>query len=112
SLMDSAPEAWEFQFRAVRQEFGIDSIDGRQRILNEMLRLLALVPELPGTLRESLMIANLAQRLMVPEETVRVHLQKARTTQPQRSHPIPDAVSTPQVSHEMGRILRHQLSRD
>lgn len=77
-LAQQAPEAWDFQLRYARAMHGGDTIASRQRILEEMLGLLAQVPDLAGTLREQLLLANLAQRLQVSEDVVRDQLRQIR----------------------------------
>jgi len=112
ALMKQAPEAWEFQFRAAKTQYGIETIDGRQRILEEMLQLLAQVPHLSGTMRESLLIANLAQRLLVSEESIRERLKFVRGTASHQSRPVPEAVSGQEMAPEVRRILSRRFNRD
>lgn len=112
NLMNTAPEAWEFRFRAARTEHGIDSIDGRQRILEEMLQLLAQVPNLAASLRESLLIANLAQRLTISEEAVRERLKIIRHDGPRRGYVDQNAAKAPETSQTVRRILNRRFSRD
>jgi len=109
-LVQQAPDAWEFQFRAARQTHGSDTIAGRQRIFEEMISLLAHVPNLQGTLREGLFIANLSQRLQIPEGVVREQLAQARG---QKKAPV-KTVETPAEnqdrSRQIARILRGRLT--
>lgn len=110
--MQEALEAWEFQFRAAKAQHGLDSIDGRQRVLEEMLQLLAQVPNLSNSLRESLLIANLAQRLFLSEEAVRQRLAAIRTSASRPVSAERDAVKVPELSQEIRRILSRRFSRD
>lgn len=110
-LADSAPEAWEYQFRSLREQFGIETVDGRQRILDAMVNLLVQVPSLQGSLRESLLIANVAQRLLVPEDRVRTlakELRRAGKNVPDR---ITEAARPREFAHVAERIRSRRLSR-
>lgn len=80
-LAAEAPEAWEFRFRSARVRYGMESIDGRQRILDEMLQVLAQVPGMSGSMRETLLVANVAQRMKVAEESIRGRLREIRSGQ-------------------------------
>lgn len=111
-LMQEAPEAWEFQFQAARREHGLDSIDGRQRVLEEMLKLLAQVPNLSNSLRESLLVAKLSQRLLLSEEVVRRGLQSLRAASSQRPRVEQDAAKPREMSQEIRRILSRRFTRD
>jgi len=111
-LMTAAPEAWEFQFQAVRTQHGGDSIHGRQRILEEMLNLLVHVPNLAGSLRESLLVANLAQRVQISEEEIRKQLTTIRHKGLQRGRVDQDAAKAPEISQDVRRILSRRLTRD
>lgn len=111
-LVQAAPEAWDFQFRAARAQYGIDSVTGRQRILDDMLQLLSLVPSMAGSVRESLLIANLAQRLQLAEPAVRDRLSAVRGARKTRLRVDQHASRSPAVSRGIGRILSGRLSRD
>ena len=77
-LVERAPEAWEFQLEYEAGQIGLGSVDGQERVLNEMLTLLAKVPGLSGTAREDLILGRLATRLRLPETSVRSRLQRMR----------------------------------
>jgi DNA primase len=122
-LTAAAPEAWEFRFRSARVRYGMESIDGRQRILDEMLQVLAQVPGMSGSMRENLLIANLAQRMNVAEDTVRSRLKEIRS-QRSSSRPIPreavtsgenrDSQPVPESPYRApaARLFHRGLSRD
>lgn len=78
-LADAAPQAWNYRFDFAREKYGITTIDGRQQVLEEMLGVLAQVPELASSVREPLLIANLAQRMSVGEATIRERLKQLRS---------------------------------
>lgn len=111
-LMDAAPEAWEFQYRMARAANGIETIHGRQQVLEEMLQLLAQVPNLAGSLREAQLVANLAQRLLVSEEAVREHLRSIRERGTRRLRVDKHAAEQVQISRDVERILQGRMSRD
>lgn len=77
-IVSRAPEAWEFQLEYEAAQVGLDSVNGQEHVLNEMLSLLAKVPGLRGTAREDLILGRLASRLRLPETKIRAHLEQAR----------------------------------
>lgn len=78
-LADQAPEAWEFKLQREIQTKGASTVDARERVLTEMLTLLARVPGLAGTAREDLILGRLATRLRLTESSIRSHLKKTRS---------------------------------
>lgn len=79
TLIDEAPEAWEYKLQAVTARFGRDSVSGRQQIMNQMMEFLAAAPGLQGTLREDLIIRQVCQRVQLDESSVRRQLLDVRT---------------------------------
>lgn len=77
-LAIEAPEAWEYKLRAAIAEYGLDSVDARQRVMDEMLTLCAQAAGLRATAREDLILARLAQRLVIDERVVRNRLREIR----------------------------------
>jgi DNA primase len=77
-LINRAPEAWDYKFAAVRRRHGTDSLAGRQRILEEMLSLLAVVPRMSENVREGMLLGSLAMRLGVAEQQVRDRYRQLR----------------------------------
>lgn len=73
-LIDQAIEAWEFKFQSSLRRFGSKTLDARQRILDEMISIVASVPNLAGTIREDLIISTLSQRLRLSESSIRRQL--------------------------------------
>lgn len=69
--VDQAPEAWDYKLRTAIDRYGLEALDARQRVLEEMLEMLSQVPRLSGTVREDMMLGSLSRRLAVPEPTVR-----------------------------------------
>ena len=78
-VADQAPEAWEFKLQREIQTKGASTVDARERVLTEMLTLLARVPGLAGTAREDLILGRLATRLRLNESSIRSHLKKSRS---------------------------------
>lgn len=85
-LLDQAVEAWEHKFRAVTGRYGLESIDSRHRVLEEMLDVVAQVPVQPGVglsgswqERQNIILGKLSQRLSIPEQTVRQRLHDVQT---------------------------------
>ncbi|MCA9088529.1 MAG: DNA primase [Planctomycetaceae bacterium] len=111
-LIERAPEAWEFAFRTTQMKYGIDTIDGKHRVLEEMLALLAQIPQLAENVKEGLLLANLAQRLGVPEQRVRDRLKELRQGRRNQPHRSEEAVERPAMATEVDRLVRGRLSRD
>lgn len=80
-LVQSAQEAWEYKFAAVRRRHGTDSVAGRQRVLEEMLELLSVVPKMSEHVREGMLLTSLSQRLGIPELQVRERYRALRSGQ-------------------------------
>lgn len=78
-VADQAPEAWEFKLQREIQTKGASTVDARERVMAEMLTLLARVPGLAGTAREDLILGRLATRLRLNESSIRSHLKKSRS---------------------------------
>jgi len=108
-LLSESVEAWEQKLQATVARFGMDSIDSRSRVLQEMLGVLKLVrPQaghgLAGTwqLREQVILGKLSQRLGIAEEIVRQQLQDLRS-RPATESVMPDkqqAGAMPPDGHE------------
>lgn len=77
-LIDQAPEAWNFKLNVCLKKFGLESIDGQHRILEEMLELLASSPNLTGKIREDIILRKLADRLGLHEAVVRKRLSELK----------------------------------
>lgn len=93
ALLNQSVEAWEHKFRTVTDRFGLESIDARHRVLEEMLEVVAQVPEQPrGGLsgswqeRQNIILGKLAQRLSIPEQSVRQRLHDVRSKKSQPPH--------------------------
>lgn len=90
-LLESAPEAWDAKLRLVIERHGLDTIDARHRVLDEMLGVLAEVPQLAGAglagqwqERENIVVGQLAHRLKIAERFVRTRLHDLRVNVQQR----------------------------
>lgn len=70
-LIETAVEAWEHKYRILLNRYDINSLHGGERILNEMLELLATAPNLSGTIRETRVLGKLATQLGINEVDVR-----------------------------------------
>jgi DNA primase len=78
SLVRQAPEAWEFQYRHCVRTSGVDSSASRLRVLDEMLALLTVSPGTAGSVKESLLVSQLADRLGIAETDARRRLRELR----------------------------------
>jgi DNA primase len=90
-ILDGAQEAWEQKLRLTVERHGLDSIDGKNRVLNDMLEVLSQVPVEAGVglgsnwqLRESVIIGGLSQELRISETIVRDKLNQLRTVHQQK----------------------------
>ena len=106
-LIDQAPEAWDYKMQVCLKKFGLESIDGQHRILEEMLELLAASPNLTGKIREDIILRKLADRLGLHESVVRKRLSEVKqkkTTNPNthitsnNSHSVSDSHNSPEIS--------------
>ncbi|MGQ0635825.1 MAG: DNA primase [Planctomycetaceae bacterium] len=101
NLLDNAPEAWDQKFRLLVERHGLDSIDARHRVLDEMLEVLAQVRPPAGVglagkwqERESIVIGQLSHRLKTPESLVRTRLAEVRTRLQERHGAAAGSVAT------------------
>lgn len=85
-IVARAPEAWEFQLDYLAAQVGLDSVNGQEHVLNEMLSLLAKVPGLKGTAREDLILGRLSSRLRLQETRIRAQLEAARKQTPPKKN--------------------------
>lgn len=91
ALVEKATEAWEHKFQLAVKAFGVDSVDARQRVLENLLEGMIRAPHLTGTPRETVLISQLSGRLMIDERAVRRQLNEMRKRGPQKPA---DSVST------------------
>lgn len=77
-LIAVAPEAWDYQLRFLANRFGLESTDSKQQVIESMLGLLQGAEAMQGTVKESLLLSRLAQRLGCPEFDLRQRLQQLR----------------------------------
>lgn len=90
--IEQAGEAWEYKLAHCIQQYGtnygglykLDSIDARQRVLDDMLDLLSQVPRLSGSIRQDMILGKLSQRLQLDEQAVRKRLGEIRRKQARR----------------------------
>jgi DNA primase len=86
SMLDGAKEAWEQKLRLTVERHGLETIDSKNRVLNEMLEIISQVPVQAGIglgsnwqLRESVIIGGLSQELKISEAIIRDKLIELRT---------------------------------
>jgi DNA primase len=92
-LVARAEEAWAYKLNRSASRLGVDSIDARQRVLDEMTATMAASPTLKGSARETALVRELAARLMTDERAVKQTLREARNQAAGRpaSRPKPGA---------------------
>ncbi|MCA9073666.1 MAG: DNA primase [Planctomycetaceae bacterium] len=114
-MIHDAPEAFDFVFNMSRNRHGLQTVDGRQRILGDVVSLLAGVPRLAKNVREDLLLHRTAERLNLSEEVVREQYRQARQGTPQRnvqSVNTTHRVDRPETPASVMRILQGQPTRD
>ena len=76
--IEAAVEAWEHKLHLCIARYGLKSIDGRDRIVEEMLGLLSQVPGSKAS-RVDMVLRRLAQRVAVDERVLRSRLKDLRS---------------------------------
>lgn len=98
ALLDTAVEVWEYKFRAVVERYGMESIDARHRVLEEMLDVISQVPANSAgswELREQVVLGKLSQQLKVPEQLVRQKLDDLRHNKKHEAYAPKPAMASP-----------------
>jgi DNA primase len=109
-LIENAPEAWEFKLRVVERRYDSRTVDGRQRILDEMLSLLSSAPKMSRHIREALLLSSLAHRLNLPDGAVRERYNEIRSKKNlERRAPTENVRSVP-ISESVQQLMRGRLS--
>lgn len=102
TLIENAPEALDFKLHCLQVKYPAKTLDGRQRILEEMLEVLAAAPRMTQHVREGLLLAALAERLGLREEQVRERLQEVRGQAARRAPRLAD-ISAPEEARPASR---------
>ena len=77
-LLETAAEAWEYKLRLTIERIGVDSVDGREQIVAEMLELFRQAPGFGGSARENIVLNRLAFRVGLSETRIREMLVESR----------------------------------
>ncbi len=77
-LATGAGDAWNYKLDVLIRRHGLESLFGRERIQEEMLELLRLMPRVSATAKEDILLARLARRLQVSEDRLRQTLENRR----------------------------------
>ncbi len=78
ALTASASEAWEYKLHSILQRISINTIAGRQQVLNQMMEFLAASEGLAGSIREDMILRNVCGRVQVDERMARQQLKELR----------------------------------
>lgn len=108
-MVAEAPEAWAYKFQTVRNRIGVGSLDARQRVLDEMLEVLTVVPRMSENVREAMLLSNLSQRLGIAEQQVRDRYRELRTQAARRPQGVSRSTNNtaPRQTHiEIERLLQ------
>lgn len=79
-LIENAPEALEYKLQAAVARNGVESIDARERVLDEVLELIGQTPKRATGTREDAILGRLSVRLGVDERKLRARLHELRQT--------------------------------
>lgn len=79
-LLETTVEAWEQKLRLSIDRHGLQTVDARARVLDEILDIVSRVPRLAGTIRENLILNRLAHQIGVAERSIRRRLSELRKT--------------------------------
>lgn len=83
-LIQTAPEAWAYKLKIVTERFGLDTVSGRQQVINQLVDFLAAAPGLKDTVRESLILQQLCKAVQIEETLVRRQLADHRQQRAKR----------------------------
>ncbi len=104
TLLQKAPDAWDFKFGNLVNKFGLDSVHARENVIEGMLELLALAPGMRGTNRESILLNKLGNKVGLraqQEDVLRKQLSVLRAKGPQLAHTASQAMTaTPPEGEE------------
>ena len=78
ALTASASEAWEYKLQSLLQRISVNTIAGRQQVLNQMMEFLAASQGLAGSIREDMILRNVCGRVQVDERMARQQLKELR----------------------------------
>lgn len=78
ALTASASEAWEYKLQSILQRISINTVAGRQQVLNQMMEFLAASQGLAGSIREDMILRNVCGRVQVDERMARQQLKELR----------------------------------
>ncbi len=117
-MIDAAPEAFDFVLHTLRERHGIDTVDGRKRLLDDVLQLLTGVPRLAKNIREDLLLQRTAETLGLTDEVIREQYREVRRAA--KATPAATArgrlrVDVPEPGRDKAdaeRLLRGRFNRD
>ncbi len=107
--IQNAPDVGEYELRLLIKRYGVETLEGRRRVLDGMLELLVVSPGVAGTDKERLLISRLPPRLRLPEEDVRKRLSELRGQKKSpSSRPAERKVPVTESSGEAARNARRR----
>jgi DNA primase len=84
TCVEQAPEAWEYKLQNLLARTAVNTVSGRQQVLNQMLETVREAPGLAGTIREDLILKTLCWRIQADERAARQQLKQMRAEQQRR----------------------------
>ena len=109
-LLESAAEAWEYKLRLCIERIGVDSVDGREQIVAEMLELFRQAPGFGGSARENIVLNRLAFRVGLSETRIREMLVESRA-RPRGRQPPCRKKRQQRFLARLRRPVTHRLKR-
>ncbi|MFM7152448.1 MAG: DNA primase, partial [Gemmataceae bacterium] len=118
AVLEQAVDALEFKLNEMVTRENASSVEGRRRIADAVLRVIAMANPMPGeagAIKTELMVTRIARRLALKEETVWARwneFRQARTSNPvnrTRSNPTPTPQAAPAAPEER-RLLEILLA--
>jgi len=94
-VLDGAVDALDFKLAQLLGQAG-DSVEGTKRVVDSILGVMALAPELPGQagqVKQELLITRVAQRLGLRQETVWARLGELKAARRRDAHRSPSAAT-------------------
>lgn len=110
--VENAVEAWDHKLQLSIKQNGLDSIDGRDRVLSEMLELMSVVPQLTGDAREDILLHRLAREVGASEQKVRQMRRQATAKKSRRGQHMPEFQEPADLDTNAGPLTELQNNHE
>ncbi len=115
TALTNAVDVLEFKLQRVLNSKAADGIESRRRAVDEVLRLIALAPEMPGqagAIKRQLLVTRISQRLGLKEDTIWARLQELRATQRPANREPEQKKAEDDPDPEAAKVKAAPLERD